>query len=145
MATSTRLRGKTGFHLSFKVGAAAAVILGDDVKSWELTSDEADDSDLTFYEAAQGLTAEYTLALTAITSFDALSLWSFLWSNPGVDIAVVVGPHGNAVASATKPHFSFLANTGRKPGLANEARTSNEGSEFEHELLVVGDVTKIVA
>jgi hypothetical protein len=145
MATSARLRGKTGFYLSFKLGAAAAVLVGDDVKSWELTSDEADDSDLTFYEAAQGLTAEYTLALTSIISFDALSLWTYLWTNPGQDIAVIVGPHGNVTATSTKPHFTFTANTGRKPSIQNEARTSNEGADFEQELLVVGDITKIVA
>lgn len=143
MATSTRLRGKTGLVLTFKVGAATAVAYGDDVKSWELTSDDADDKDLTFYEASQGLTAEFTLALTAISSTDTGSLWRFFWDNPGKDITVIVGPHGNAVPSATKPHFSFVANTGRKPAISNEARTTNEGAEFEQELSVVGDVTLI--
>lgn len=145
MATSTRLRGKTGFYLTFKLGEATAVVIGDDVKSWELTSDEADDSDLTFWEAAQGLTAEYTLALTSIVSFDAAAIWTFLWENPGQDILIVVGPSGNITPTATKPHFSFTANTGRKPSIQNEARTTNEGADFEHELLVVGDITLVEA
>lgn len=145
MATSTRLRGKQGLIFTLKLGAAAAASYADDIKSFELTNEETDDSDLTFAEALAGLTASWTLSVTAIISADAASLHSYLWTNPGQDVTVVVGPYGNATPTATKPHYSFVANTGRKPSIANEARTSNEGADFEHELSVVGDITKIIA
>lgn len=141
MATSNRLRGKEGFYLSLKAGAGAAFTAGgDDCKSWEITSDDKDDKDLTFWEAAQGQVKDYTIKLTGIISFDAGSLWMFLWANPGADVAVVLGPKGNAVHAAGKPVFTFTANTGGKPTLQNEARTSNEGAEFEHELVASTDL-----
>lgn len=141
MATSNRLKGKEGFYLSLKNGSDAAfTAAGDDVKSWEITSDDRDDSDLTFWEAAQGQVKDYTLTLTGIVSFDDGSLWRYLWDNPGAEVNVVLGPKGNAVHAAGKPVFTFTANTGAKPTLANEARTSNEGAEFEHDLLASSDL-----
>lgn len=145
MATSSRLRGNSGLVLSIKKGAAAAASFADDVKSYELTSDDADDSDLTFAEAAAGLTAAFTLSVTAITSFDAGSLYAYLWDNAGSDVTIVVGPWGNATPTATKPHFQMAANLGRKPGISNEARTSTEGAEFTAEFAVQGDVTKLTS
>jgi len=146
MPTSNRLKGKEGFYLSLKNGSAAAFTLaGDDAKSWEITSDDKDDSDLTFGEAAQGQVKDYTLAITGIVSFDAGSLWMYLWANPGAEVDVVLGPKGNAVHAAGKPVFTFKANTGAKPTLQNEARTSNEGAEFEHELLASTDLVMSTA
>jgi hypothetical protein len=144
MATSSRLKGKEGFYLSLKVGAGTAFVAGgDDTKSWEITSDDKDDSDLTFWEAAQGQVKDYTLKLTGIVSFDVASLWMFLWANPGADVEVKLGPKGNSVAAAGKPLLTFTANTGGKPVLQNEARTSNEGAEFEHELVASTDLTLV--
>lgn len=142
MSTSTRLKGKEGFYLSLKNGTDTAYTkAGDDCKSWEITSDDRDDSDLTFWEAQQGQVKDYTLTLTGIVSFDADSLWMYLWNNPGAEVAVVLGPKGNAVHAAGKPVFTFTANTGGRPTLANEARTSNEGAEFEHELVASTELT----
>ena len=142
MSTSTRLKGKEGFYLSLKSSSGSAfTAAGDDVKEWEITSDDKDDSDLTFAEALAGNIKEYTLTLTAIISFDPASLWMWLWSHPGEEVAVVLGPKGNAVAAAGKPVLSFTVNTGGKPEIRNEARTSNEGAEFEHELLSSTDLT----
>lgn len=145
MATSNRLRGKTGLVFTLKIGAGSATSYADDVKSWELVTDDADDSDLTFYEAAQGLTKVFSLNMTSIVSFDAGSLWMYLWDNPGAVFSVVLGPSGNATPTTTKPHFTFTANATGKPALANEARVTPEGSEFEYTFDVVGDVTKVTA
>ena len=145
MATSTRLRGKSGLIFTLKVGAGAATSYADDIKSWAVESDDADDSDLTFYEAQQGLTKVYTLKVTAIVSADEGALWAYLWDNPGAVFDVVLGPWGNAVPSTTKPHFTFVANATGKPPIENEARVTPEGAEFEYEFDVVGDLTKVTA
>lgn len=142
MPTSQRLRGNQGFYLALKEvdSVDPATVLGDDCKSWEITSDDKDDSDLTFYEAQQGNIKEYTLNLTAIVSFDATSLWRYLWEHPGKDVMVTLGPKGNAIADTGKPVFTFTVNTGAKPTLQNEARTTNEGADFEHAMLASTDL-----
>lgn len=141
MATSTRLKGKEGFYLSLKNGTSAAFLAGaDDCKEWEITSDDKDDSDLTFAEAQAGNVKVYTLKLTALVSFDPTSLWMYLWNNPGAEVNVILAPKGNTVTAAGKPLFTFIANTGGKPEVRNEARVSNEGAEFEHELKASTDL-----
>lgn len=145
MATNNRLRGKSGLHFTLKLGAGSATSYADDIKSWSIEADDADDSDLTFYEAARGLTKVYGLNLTAIVSADTGSLWRYLWTNPGAVFTVVLGPWGNATPSASNPHLTFTANATGKPPLANEARVTPEGAEFEYVLDVVGDITMVEA
>lgn len=140
MSTSTRLRGNGGLHLTFANGTTPAVSYGDDVKSWELTPEDKDDSDLTFAEAAEGATKEWTLSVTGIVSFDANSLWMYLSANPGATLATVLGPKGNIAPAVGKPHWEFDIEVGGKPGFGNTARTSQEGQEFTHEMKVVGDI-----
>lgn len=145
MATSTRLRGNEGFYLTLEsAGDVSPFVAGDDVKSFEVSSDDKDDSDLTFFEAASGATKEYTVSLTAVVSFDATSLWSYLWDNQGEEVEIVLGPKGNALPSSTKPHFLGDSKINGKPTFANEARTSQEGAEFTVEF-VCDDLTKVVA
>jgi hypothetical protein len=145
MATSNGLRGKQGFILSLKIGAGTATLLGDDVKSYELTSDDADDSDVTFAEALAGLNKVWTFSVTAIVSYDTGSLYQYLWTNPGATFAVDIAPWGNATATATKPHFTFTANANGKPGLSNTASTDTTRADFDYDFSVVGDVTPVIA
>lgn len=147
MTTSQRLRGKEGFYLSITPvdDGDPFVNGGDDTKAWEVSSEDRDDSDLTFWEAAQGAIKDYALDLTAIVSFDATSLWMWLWKHPGTEVDIVLGPKGNAVAAPGKPTFTFTANTGAKPGLSNEARTTNEGAPFEHSLKASTDLVMVEA
>jgi hypothetical protein len=134
MPTSSRLRGNLNPVFTIKVGAGTATSYSDDLKGVELTSEEGDEGDLTFAEAAAGLASAHSLNLTGIVSFDAGALYGFLWDNPGKDVDIVYGPYGNATATATKPHFTMTVNTGRLPGFGTTARTSKEGAEFTHEL-----------
>lgn len=148
MTTSTRLRGKQGFSLTIKKGAAAAVSYADDVKKFELSYDEKDGDDLTFAEAAAGLGYDATLKLTGIVSYDAGSLYAFLWDNVGSTVTVDLGPFGNATATATQPHFTGTATIGLPPALANEAaagKDGNKGAEFEYELSYTTAITKAVS
>jgi len=146
MAVSTRLKGNEGFYLTFEdVGAVSPFVAGDDVKSYEVTSEDKDDSDLTFREAQDGATKEYTLSVTAIVSFDTTSFWSYLWENAGEDVEVVIGPKGNEAPTATKPHFVGTGKLNGKPTFANEARTSQEGAEFTFEFVFEGELEKVTA
>lgn len=145
MTVSTRLKGNEGFHLTLKEGAGAATILGDDCKSYEVTSEDKDDSDLTFAEAKEGQTKVETLSLTGIVSFDVGSLWTYLWDNRGKTVAVVIAPKGNPAPAAGKPHFTGTGKLNGRPMFGNEARTSQEGAEFTYELALDGELAKVTA
>lgn len=139
-APSERLRGNSGLFLTMQIDSETAFAADGDVKSCEITSDDKDDSDLTFAEAAQGDTKDYNVELTAIQSTATGSLWRLLWENPGQEFACVYGPHGNATATAEKPHFLFTAKSDGRPGLGGEARRTKEGQEFEYVLAVTSDI-----
>lgn len=147
MATSTRIRGNLNPIFTLKAGAAAVASYSDDLKAIGLTTDDKDDSDLTFAEAAAGLSKEFTLALTCLVSFDAGSLFAYLWDNAGATVAVVWGPYGNAVPTVTKPHFTFNAVIDGKPSIELEAKgpSDKSGADVDVELQVIGDVTKLTA
>lgn len=147
MATSTRIRGNVNPIFTLKIGAAVAASYSDDLKAIGLTTDDKDDSDLTFAEAAAGLSKEFTLALTLLVSWDTGSLYSYLWDNAGATVAVVWGPYGNAVPTVTKPHFTFTATIDGKPAMELEAKgpSDKSGADVDVELQVVGDVTKVTA
>lgn len=147
MATSTRLRGNINPIFTLKLGAGTAASFSDDLKNYTLSSDEKDDSDLTFAEAAAGTGADWTLSITALVSNDTGSLFAYLWANPGVDLLVVLAPHGNATPAATKPHYTFTMNTGFPPDLSNEAKGGSDvsGAEFEKEFKISTQITRLVA
>jgi hypothetical protein len=145
MAVSTRLRGNEGVVFSLKIGAGSAVTF-DDVKAVSWEKDDADDSDLTFYEAAQGLSKVYTLTVTGIVSHDSGSFYEWCWANPGAtNVTLVYGPHGNATATATKPHYSFAVTNTGLPVFDHEANVDNTGAEFEYVFNVVGTPTKVTS
>ena len=93
MTVSTGLRGNAGAYFTLE-----ATDYSGDLKTITISSEDKDDSDLTFEEAASGDTKAYTLSITAIQSTAAGSLWRYLWENAGAEIAAVYGPHANAVA-----------------------------------------------
>jgi hypothetical protein len=144
MATSTRVRGNVNPIFTLKIGSTAVASYADDLKKVALTSDDKDDSDLTFWEAAQGASKDYTLEATAITSFDAGSLWKYLWANAGSEASVVYGPKGNAVPTAIAPHFAFNVSLAR-PDIELEASLDGTGAEFEVKLKCSTDITMLIA
>lgn len=144
MAVSTRIKNNAGVFFSLKKGASAAVVF-DDLKTYELTPEPKDDSDLTFSEAAAGTGVDWTFSGTAVTSFDSASLHTYLWTNAGSEVTVVLGAAGNTTASSTQPHLTFTAKIPLKPGVAGEAGTDGTGQEFDFELEGTSDVTKVTA
>lgn len=111
------------------------------VKAVRIKSSDKDDSDLTFLEAASGDTKDYQLAVTAIQSTAVGSLWRTLWENPGDEVPVVYGPHGNAVATADKPHFLMTVKANGRPEIGGEAKRSKDRGEFEYEFEVTAGPT----
>jgi hypothetical protein len=138
MATPTRLKGNAGFYLTIKQGETTATPFSDDVRSFELSYKDKDDSDLTFTEAATGLGQFAELKLTALVSLDTASLWQFSFSNPGAEVSVVLAPFGNAVATTTQPHIAFDATMPGKPGISNEAILTAKAKGQTYDILLTG-------
>lgn len=132
MTVPTGIRGNAGILFT-----AATVDYAGDVKRVRITSEDKDDSDLTFEEAAAGETKDYRLAVTALQSTDAGSFWRYLWDNPGSEFDVIYGPHGNAVATAGQPHFNMTVKATGKPEIGGEAKRAKERFDFEYELEVI--------
>lgn len=119
------VRGNAGIFLT-----VAGTDYDADVKSIDLTPEDRDDSDVTFAEAAAGDVAVTSANVTAIQSTKAGSLWRYLWDNPGDEVAVVYGPHGNALPTADKPHFLFTVKLGNRPAIGGEARRAKDRYDF---------------
>lgn len=104
----------------------------DDLKAIRLTSEDRDDADLTFLEAASGDLKDFQLVITAIQSTEAGSLWRELWDDPGAEFDVVYGPHGNAVPTAAKPHFTMTVKATGRPEVGGEAARKGNRFDFEY-------------
>ena len=143
MATPTRLKGNQGFYITLKKGVGTATVFSDDVRSFELTYKDKDDSDLTFTEAAGGLGQFAELKLTALVSFDSASLWQFNFINPGAVVSVVLAPFGNTAASVLQPQIKFDATMPGKPSISNEAVLAAKAKGATYDLVLTGvtDVT----
>ncbi len=104
---------------------------GDEVSpevSRAIIASAATDSDfVSFAQAAAGGGRDYVLQLTFVQDASTGSLWDQVWSHAGDDIAVVVRPHGNGVASASQPHFTGTVTVTEPDGtlLGGEADPSN--------------------
>lgn len=58
---------------------------------------------VSFAEAGSGGAREYKLALTFV---QLAELWKLVWEHAGSEKEVLVRPWGNAVPTASEPHFS---------------------------------------
>jgi hypothetical protein len=129
------IRGNSGIVATFD-----ADDLDGNIKAMRLVTEDKDDADLTFAEAASGETKDYKLNVTAIQSTAAGSLWRLVWDEPAGEFAVVYGPHGNAVPTVEKPHFLFTAKAQGRPEIGKEASLSKTRADFEY----VFDVTSAI-
>lgn len=74
-----------------------------------ITSAESDSDFITFAQAAAGGGRSYAFEFTAAQDGAASTLWDKVFSAAGTTVACLLKPYGNAVASASEPHFSFNA------------------------------------
>lgn len=135
---STRIKGKS---LVFEVDGEEFAC---DATSVVLGNEEADDQDaVTFCDAASGTSVQWFIEISAITSTDEESFWSFLWDNAGeTGVSFTFAPHGNAVPSTTQPHFEGTVTLPAKPSIGGE---SNSTWTFEVRLEVDDTPTKVTS
>lgn len=134
---SAAVRGNTGIIATFKPTAGPAKEFFQDIKALEFQGEEMDDSDLTFAEVAGGDVQADTVAITAIQSTIATSFWRFCWDHAGEEVELDYGPHGNAIATADKPHFYAKVKMGLRPNIGGEAKRDKERNSFETTLEVI--------
>jgi hypothetical protein len=75
------------------------------VSAARIVSGEGDTDFVTFADAAAGGAREYRIEFTAVQDAAAGSLWTEVFDNAGDTVPFTLMPYGNAVASATEPHF----------------------------------------
>jgi hypothetical protein len=77
------------------------------------------------------------LKLDGITSGDTASLYQLLFTNFGTQVAFVIAPNGNAIATATQPHYTGTVIFNELPPLS---LVSNEVVKFSVSLKVLNSV-----
>lgn len=113
-----------------------------------IVSGESDSDFVTFADAAAGGAREYRLEFTAVQDAVAGTLWDRVWTAAGTTVACVLKPYGNAVASATEPHYSFNAVVSEPDGdfIGGEADVSvTARMTFEASWVLEAKPTKVVA
>lgn len=113
-----------------------------------ITSGASESDFVTFAEAAAGGGRDYKLAFRAVQDAEAASLWSQVFLNAGDTVACVLMPYGNAVPSATEPHFEFDAVISEPDGdfIGGEANSSvSARMTFECAWALEAKPTKVTA
>ena len=97
-----------------------------EISNLRFTSAEGDSDFVTFADAAAGGSRQYKLEGTAAQDGEAASFWDVVYSQVGADLDCVVMPDGNAVPSATQPHFTSTVTIKEPDGdfLGGEANAS---------------------
>lgn len=136
MTTPKRIKGK---DLIFKIDA---VDYKCDATSVMLEPEEPDSDGFTFCDAADG-TMQWFFTVSAVVSTETAAFWRYLWANTGeTDVPYVYAPHGNAIASATQPHFTGTVTIPAKPAIGGEA---NATQTFEVRIDCNEEPTLVVA
>jgi hypothetical protein len=113
MAASTRIVGQ---NIVFKIDSDS---YAPDIQQYELSLGDAPGGVRTMSEVRTN--GEWALKVDGILSGDASSLYQLLWLNNGTEVGFLVGPNGNASASADSPHFSGTVVFNELPPLAQNA------------------------
>lgn len=79
------------------------------VSAVTIESAESDSDFITFADAASGGARDYTLNFTAVQDAASGTLWTEVFENSGDTVPFTVAPYGNAVPSASEPHFEGSA------------------------------------
>lgn len=87
-----------------------------DITNWTFSAADSSSDTTTFEEADQGGAKDVTFNATFIQDDGDASLWSYLYDNPGADCTITVMPQGNAVPSATQPHWTATGTVPRYDG-----------------------------
>lgn len=85
---------------------------------------------------------EFTAAVTGFQDVAANSLWSVLFDSPGVDMDIVYAPYGNAVPSATEPHFTATGYAETVPDLGGAA---GEFFTYDMNIILTGKPVRVTS
>ena len=91
-----------------------------DIKECMLEPDDTPADDLTFGDAAAGVSSG-KLSITAIQSTDPDSFWRYCWANAGEELPFRMAAHGNDVPSAAQPHVAGTVTVGARPAIGGKA------------------------
>lgn len=119
---ATKFKGK---NLSFTI---AATEYNMDITTVTFENEAADDDVQTFADLSAGGSVNWTCTVEGVSDYGSTSLWSYLWSNPGVEAAFVFKPYGNATATTSQPHFAGTLIVRAKPSFGGTA-----GETFTYE------------
>ena len=122
MPTSTRIKANA---LSLKI---AGVDYMADLSSVELQAEPAAQDAQTFYEAGQGGVGDWYFTVSGVQSTDTASFWKAMWDAAGTEVEYIYAPHGNATATATKPHFRSKNAATPTPATVSTVRIPMRGS-----------------
>lgn len=114
----------------------------------DISAEAADDSEVTYAEAAAGGGRIYTLNFTGVQDLATGTLWDKVWSVAGTSVAVLLKPYGNATASATQPHYTGNVTVTEPDGVliggeANSSATARQ--KFECSWVFAAKPTKVIA
>lgn len=114
----------------------------------DISSEAADDSEVTYAEAAAGGGRVYTLNFTAYQDMTTGTLWDKVWASAGTSAAVIIKPYGNAAASTTQPHYTGNVTITEPDGVliggeANSSATARQ--KFEASWVFAAKPTKVTA
>ena len=121
MPSSTRIKANA---LSLKI---AGVDYFADLSTVELQSEPASTDVETFADAAAGGSADWYFTVSGVQSTDTASFWKAMWDAAGTEVEYIYAPHGNATATATKPHFRSK-NSAATPVTVSTVRIPMRGS-----------------
>lgn len=129
MAASTRIKAH---NIVFDI---AGTDYACDATMVDLQLQDAPGDVQTFCEQRVG--GEWQLTLEGVTSGDAASLYRILWANFGTTAAFKIAPNGNAIATASEPHYTGTVKFDQLPPMS---LSSNDTVTFTVTLTVDNSV-----
>lgn len=124
---SNRING-TKLYLKFGTTDVSA-----DLTAYNITHEDADQSVVTFADAAAGGKFQAKLSGTAIQSLDTASFWSYVWANVGQTVPFVIGANGQSSGTANNPVISGTTKIARRPDFGGEANVKGQDFVFDFE------------
>lgn len=120
----------------------------DEISKAFIASAASDSDFVSFLAARSGGARDYTLQMTVAQDHASGTLWDLIWTGAGTEVDGVYAPYGNAVASASQPHYSFTAVVAEPDGefLGAEATDSTSAvATVDVEWKLTGKPTKVTA
>jgi hypothetical protein len=114
-----------------------------DFSSVVMQSEDASADVNTFYDASLGGRRDFYFTVSGVQSTEGTSFWRAMWTGAGSEETFIYAPHGNAAASADKPHFTGTVRLPARGAFQLGGEASADGTfAFDGVRMdIVGDVT----